>query len=900
MVSPFRSIWRAVRNRGRFERDMDDELAFHLDQRTDAHIRNGLSRDEAARTARLEFGNPEAWQDRCREARGLGLVDALRTDVQFGWRSIRKNVLLSVTVVSTLALGIGANTAMFSVLHSVLNPVSYPEADRLVFLNCRATMPNRAARVMGWSYPKFVDLAAMTTSFEAMAAVGGMDVNLTTGGDAERIRGEIISGNYFSTLGVGPILGTLLLPDDPSAPATAALGESLWRRRFGANPAIIGTAVDLNGTAFTVAGVVPDEFTGETGRAEIWLPLSMTPAVSPNPTRLQERMAHWLVVVARMRRGVNLARADEDLKLAVRRMEEMRPSSSRPGADRPTWDGTAAPLLESKIDPGIRGTLNVLVIAVGCVLLIASLNIASMFLGRAVVRRREVAIRLAIGASRGTVVRQFLTESLMLAAIGGVLGFAVAGAGLTVLTRLGFEVPATPGAPFVRNLELESITLGAPAVVAYAVLLAAIAGLVFGLAPALQASNLAITDALKVSRGGWSAGRRRAGAPTLRRGLLIAQIALAVVLLSGAGLMIRTFNRLLATEIGVNYENVLTFRLELPASQYSAERGTQALEALTASLQQLPGVRSASVSNTMPLQGQMEMTNASIDGIRQTGDVGVHMVSARYFEALHIPLIRGRLLTDQDRASSQRVAVVSETAARNFTSGGDVIGRRISLGLNGWGAGSDAEIVGVVGDVKYQLLTMPFVLDVYLSYMQRPPLRAQFLMRTDADSQSVVPLVRRRVAEMDQTLPVFAVRSLSEIVARTTAGTRSTTLLLGLFSGLALLLACVGLYGVLAYSVTSRTREIGVRMALGAQPVKVVQLVGREVLVIGVSGLAAGLIGARVAGRALAGLLYQVQPTDPATLVTVSLVLTLAICLAGLLPARRASRINPLVALRED
>jgi putative ABC transport system permease protein len=900
MLSKLRSVWIALRRRSAFERDMDEELRFHLERRADDLVRAGMAPAQAVRHARLEFGNPEACQDRCRESRGLGVADALRSDLRYAWRSLRKNALLSTTVIATLALGIGANAAMFGVLYSILSPVSYPDADRLVFLNCRVTLPDHSTREFGWSYPKFTHLVEATTAFESIAAAGVIDLNLTSPGSAERVRGEIVSADYFSTLGVDATVGNLRLPDDPAAPAFVVLSESLWRRRFGANAGVVGSTIELNRTPFTVVGIAPASFIGETGPAEFWVSIAMTPLVSSNPARLQLRMAHWLVVVARLRPGITLARADDDVKLAVRRMEESLPSGAPLPDGRPAWDGTIVPLVDAKIDPTVRKSVGVLVIAVGCVLVIACLNLASLLLGRAVARRREVAVRLAIGASRATIVRQFLTESLLLAAIGGVCGFAVAGTGLRLLTQFGFEVPALPGAPFARNVDLQFVRLDALPVVAYGALMALISGLIFGIVPALQASKLEVAEALKGNRESWLAGRRRAGAPTLRRGLLIAQIALAVVLLTGAGLMIRTFERLLATRIGIDSDNVLTLRLDLPPRQYGPDQAARFLKELTARLDRLPGVEAVSVTNALPLQGQTERTSAAIDDVLLTEEAGVHMVGAEYFDAFRIPLVRGRLLNEHDRASSRRVAVISETLARRYTLFPDPIGRRLTLGLNGWGGPGEAEIVGIVGDVKYQLLTMPFGSDVYLSYEQRPPVRAFFVLRTNVDSAFLARAIRGHVAELDRALPIYAVRPMSDVVAGATAGTRSISLLLALFSALALLLASVGLYGALAYSVSARTREIGIRMALGAEPLRVLRLVGREVLIVGIAGLAAGLLGARLTGQVMAGLLYQVEPTDPATSLAVSLVLMASAGVAGLLPARRASRINPIVALRDE
>ena len=617
MLARIRSLWRALRRRSAFERDMDEELRFHLDARVDDLVRSGLARDDAVRRARVEFGNLEAYQDRCRESRGLGAVDALRTDLRFAWRAMRKNVLLSATVIATLALGIGANTAMFSVFYSILSPVPYPQPDRLVFLNCRVTLPDHTTRTFGWSYPKFEDWRRLTTGFESIAVFAGLDLNLTGSGEAERVPGEIVSAEYFSTLGVPATLGSLRLPDDASAPALVILSESIWRRRFNADPGVIGDTIHLNGAPFTIAGVAPASFSGETGRAELWVSIAMTPMVLSNPTRLQQRMAHWLAAVGRLRPGVSLARADEDLKLAVQRMEAAQPTSVSQ-QESTAWDGTAVPLLEAKVDPTIRKSLGILVIAVGCVLLITCLNLASVLLGRAVARQREVAIRLAIGASRAAVVRQFLTESLLLAAIGGALAFAVAAGGLRVLTLLGFEVPSLPGAPYVRSLDLRVVRLDEPVVLAYGLLVAFISGLIFGIVPALQASRLDIIDALKGSQGSRVsriAGRRRAGAPALRRGLLIAQIGLAVVLLASAGLMIRSFDRLLATRTGIDDAGVLTFRLDLPARQVHTGAGGAISRESDGHAARSSGCASR-VSDEWPAPSRADRTDERVDRTR--------------------------------------------------------------------------------------------------------------------------------------------------------------------------------------------------------------------------------------------------------------------------------------------
>ena len=901
MLARLRSIWRVVRTRSRFEHDMDEELRFHLDRRVEDLVRGGMPEERARRVARIEFGNAEALQDRCRESRGMGPIDALGTDFRYAWRAVHKNALLSVTVVATLALGIGANTAMFSVLHSILTPVSYPDADRLVFLNCRISFPDHRTSSMGWSYPKLQDLKGSLTAFASVAAASGVDVNLTAPGEAERIRAEIVSGDYFETLGVQPHSGSLGLPDDRNAAPTVVLSESLWRRRFGADRTTIGKTIELNRTPFTVVGIAPGSFIGETGRSDLWVPLSAAPiVVLNNPRRLEQRLAHWLTVVGRLAPDVTLERADQDLKRAVRNMEQAAPSSPSADPSGLVWDGTVTSLVEAKIDPTVRRSLTVLVAAVGCVLLIACLNLASVLTSRAVGRRREVAIRLAIGATRSTIVRQLLAESAVLTAMGGVFGFLFASWGLEILAALGFDVPAVPGAPFVRNVDLSLVTLDPPIVVAYAALITATAGLLFGLLPALQASNLSIVDALKGPRAGWRPTGGSGDAPALRRALLIAQVALVVVLLSSAGVMLRTFDRLQSTRIGVDHQHLLTFRLDLPPRNYAPEQAAFFLARLGDDLRALPGVRSVSATNGLPLQGQNERTSASIDGVELSGEAGVHLVDASYFDALRIPLLRGRLISDQDGASSPHVALISETAARRYLPTGDPIGRKLTLGLNGWNGADSATIVGIVGDVKYQLLTMPFGTEVYVSFRQRPPQRAFIVVRSDQSTEPLADAIRTRVASLDRTLPIYAVRTMREIVAGTTAAARFTSLLLTVFAMAALLLACVGLYGALAYAVSTRTREIGVRMALGAEPGHVRRFVGREVALVAAVGLAIGLAGAGLAGRVVAQLLYQVDPVDPLVLAIVSVVLIGSAFLAGFLPARRAARIDPMAALRDE
>jgi predicted permease len=760
--------------------------------------------------------------------------------------------------------------------------------------------PGRGQFRFGWSYPKFQDLQRLVTAYESIAGFTQSSFNVTGAGDPERVDGEIVTGAYFATLGVKAMLGRTFLPEEDRTQDTHAvitISEGLWKRKFGARSDIIGSTIRINQMPFTIVGVMPSGFTGESGRAEMWAPVMMAPSIGNNPKRLQARMAHWLTAFGRVRPGVSLEQAAADFASATERMEEAHPSS--PGRNE-TWSGRAVPMMAAKSDPVLTRALWVLFGAVGFVLLIACINVATLLLSRAIVRRREMAIRLAIGASRGSLIRQLLAESILLSFAGGVAGLGFAGGTLKILALLNSHVGDLGNSPMIARLNLTSLTLDWT-VLLFTAVVSLLTGILFGLMPALQASRPDPGSALKTA--GVAEAERTPGAHafSLRGALVTAQVALAVVLVAGAGLMVQSLARLLTTQMGFHEEDVLTFRVALPPQRYNESSLRRFHDDLLGRLRSLPGVQSAAVASTLPLSGQNENTTGKIDNIAEMGDVKVHTVSSDYFRTYAIPLIKGRLLTDADREGRQRVAVISERAARHYWPGQDPIGHRITIGLDGWGRPEEAaEIVGIVGDVKYRRLDTPADTDFYLSNHQRPFRQVFVALRVRPGLELSSAVIRDTVRGLDAALPVFALRSMTDIVADSASVTRFNSVLLSLFAVLALILATIGIFGMVSYSVTARTREMGVRSALGATARQLIGLALSGGIRAGVLGLVIGIPLALAGTRLLRGLLYEVKDGDPGTMFAVGALILVVTLIACYLPARRAAAIDPATALRNE
>jgi putative ABC transport system permease protein len=902
-VDAIRTCLRGLFRRGRIESELDAELTFHLEQQIAENLAAGLSAHEARRAALLSVGRPDDIKAVYRDMQRLPVIETMWRDVRYAARGLARAPLFTLIAVATLALGIGANVVIFSVLNAVvLRSLPYPEAERLMIVQITVALPGRAANMAPWSYPKFEDLRAGATAFDAIEGFTPRDVNLAAAEETERVRAELVTGGYFSLLGVPAIAGRTITPADEnkSEPrAVAVVSERLWRRMFASDPSIVGRSVSVNREPVTIVGVAPGDFRGESGNADVWMPVvSLAPPLMNNPNRLRMRMAHWLSVVGRRRATVTPSEADRDLKQVVRRMEEASPSNT-PGGNQPgpSWSGVATPLAEAKVDPVLRRSLLILFGAVGFVLLIAYANLTSLMLSRALTRQREVAVRLAIGASRAALVRHVLAEAMLLGIAGGILAMLIASWGNNALALLRPDGQLAPAAPFVRRMAFDWIDLRDSSTIIFTVALTLTAGIVFGLLPALQTTRVDLGSAMKGSlpRGGGP------GRVNIRRALLAVQVALAIVLLVGSGLMLRSLSRALTIQLGFTADGLLTFRLDPPRSQYEDEKRGAMLQALTERLRALPGVDAVAVASTLPTRGQNENTSFGVNGAERHGEIGIHMVGPEYFSALHLPLIKGRLLTDADRTHSPRVAVINETFARRQFGGEDPLGQRISFGLNGWGEpGQEATIVGVVGDVKYQLVEMPVGFDAYLSYHQRPPIATSFVVRTASDPVSLVNAVRAEVRTVDRTLPPFDVIEMSQLVRDATGRWRFVGVLLTVFAGLAVLLTAAGIYGVLACSVAARTKEIGLRVALGAERLKVIRLVLLEACTICGFGLALGLPTAALLGRSMRRLLYGVDPLDPATLVSVALIVIATALTAAMVPAWRAANVGPLDALRHE
>jgi putative ABC transport system permease protein len=885
MPRQLRSLWRVLRRRSVFERDMDDELRFHLESRADDLVRSGLPRAEALRRARLEFGNPEAWQDRCRESRRLHLADDLRLDLRFAWRTIRRDAFLSATIVATLALGIGATTAIFSVVDAVvLRPLPFPHPDRLVAVG--ALDKGRVMTVFG---PDFVEWRAECRACEEMAAYSYTGPSYLTGGaEPDRVRIGHVSESFFRTLDVQPMLGRTFLPDDTgrpdvgigpqNTPVTAViLSYRLWQRRFDRDPSIVGRAVRVEGDVSTVVGVMPDGFTFPSD-AEAWVPATIN----------AKRDNAYLRVIARLRPGVVPAEAQAELQVIAQRLNQHAYEERRL---------TSASLvsLHEYVVGDVRSSLLVFLGAVGLVLLIACANVANLLLAQAATRPRELAVRTALGASRPRIVRQLLTESLVLAVSGGGLGLVLA----AVLVRV-FVAFAPSDIPRLDGIAIDGRMLG------FTLLLSVVTGLLFGLAPVARASKPDLSSSLQEggARAAGSAERNR-----VRKILVVCEVSLSLILLIGAGLLIRSFAALRQTPIGFDPSGTLTASITLPEATYqTAARRKAFYRAALERVAALPDVRAVGLVNALPL---------GRDGARITGDLKIDgeakerrgawgrklVVGGEYFRAVGIPLLKGRVFDERDNDDSPGVLIIGDSLARRLWPNEDPIGHRVN---NGFTKDSWAEVVGVVGDVKSDEIGERQVSAMYQPYRQIQDARRwlfgemTFVIRTGGPPENVAAALRSTLAQVDRDLPLYNVTAMTDVVAQSVTDPRFYTLLLASFSLLALVLAAAGIYGLISYSVTQRTHEIGIRIALGAHAGNVLRLVIAEGMMLVLVGTALGIAGAFALTRVLSRFLYHVSVTDRVTFTMVPLLLGTVALLACYLPAHRAARVDPIRALRAE
>ncbi|HMD99612.1 MAG TPA: ABC transporter permease [Terriglobia bacterium] len=876
-------------SRRRVYGDLSAEIQEHLEEKIDELVAGGMSREDAIHAARREFGNVTLLEERSREVWRWPSVEDFFMDVRYGLRVLRRNPGFAATAILTLALGIGATTAIFSVVDTVMfKPLPFPTADRLVRVRSVIAATGHGAVA---SYPDYLDWRARNHVFESMAVFRTNDFTLIGPREPLHLQGAVVSAQVFSLLGVTPALGRSFLPeeDNPAAAAGAdpvILSYVLWQREFGADASVLGRTLQLGDQPFTVVGVMPPAFhfpiLGEP--VELWTTIAVDARGGANAMAAQ-RGAHYLDVIGLLKPGVKLQRAQAEMAAIASALNKQYPEN------KPRTVGIV-PEVEGLIGP-IRTPLLVLLAAVGCVLLIVCVNVANLLLARATERHKEMALRAALGASRRRAIRQLLTESVGLGLLGGGLGLALAVASLRVLVRL---IPAD--IPRLTAIGLDARLL------CFALLISLAAGILFGLAPALRVAKMSLTESLnETGRGSGSGGKEHSG---LRSALVVSEVSLAVVLLLGAGLLIQSFLRLIRVDPGFDPHHVLTFQLDTPAEKQGAQVPAFFRDVVT-QISALPGVSSASAVASLPLTGDNISSSIEIEGeptpmgSRPTADFNA--VEPHYFRTLGISLVAGRDFTERDDSKSTPVVIVNRTLAQRFFPNQDPIGKHVRPGIgNGYGPGEPPmrEIVGVIGDVKQSDLGSEAAPEVYAPLAQSPFYTMLMVVRTANDPRSLVEAARRQVASLDRNTPIYHAETLDQYFSESVAVPRFISLLLAGFAGVALLLACLGIYGVIAYIVVRRTREIGIRMALGARKGDVLRMVIGEGLRPALTGVVIGIIGALKLTRLLSGLLYGVKPTDPVTFAAVALILTGVALLASYIPARRATNVDPTVALRYE
>ena len=892
---------RVLLRREAYERELDDELRFHLelDAAQHAHASQGsLSDDHARLIARRRFGNISYHKEEVRQMTGLGFIDMLRQDVRFALRTFRRSISFTAVAVLTLAIGIGANTAIFSAVDAMLlRPLPFPEPDRLMKLSMivppRGGQPERTDVV--WSYPKLEVLRGAQQSFSSIGMWTDYQATIRPDGDAERVYFERADARYFTTLGVGAGIGRTFSADEeatPDGPKVVILSEELWARRFSSDSAVLGRTLNVDGEAHTIIGVAPPGFRGLSGRSELWVSVMALPAQD-----LGEAWNHSYYVVGRLKPGVTPDAAKAEVKRLGDVIDRAYP---HPEMYAEKWGTVARELDSTRVNPAIKRSLLVLLGAVGLVLLIACANVANLFLVRAAGRSREIAVRLAVGASRGRLVRQLLTESVLLSLLGGLASIVVAWWGVKMLAA--FEPPAAMRAQQMGGLGIvnfSGIHLDKTAF-GFAALITIATALVFGLVPAIRATRPSLTGALK--DGSDRARTRRARAMSTRNLLVVSEIALALVLLAGAGLMLRSLGNLLAVRPGVDPTNMLTLRFTAPQGQPRT-----ALPGFLAQVQErldaLSGVTGVAVSDCPPVGGACNGTSIKLHDRPEATPgseppVGVHWISPNWPAVMGIPLMQGRAFTAADREGVQKVVIVNETAARRFWPGENPIGKPVSVGQGGFWEDT-ARVVGVIGNVRYDDLTSEVGAEVYLSYNQSPYGRLTLFIRTAGDPNAIIPSVRKAMSEVAPGTPLFTFRTMEDRVADAMSYERFSTTLLALFALIALGLATIGTYGVISFAVAQRTREIGIRVALGATRGNVVRMiVGQGVMLVTI-GAVLGITVAVMTTRVLAKLLFDVTPSDPVVYVAIVAILGSAVILASWIPARRAAGVHPTEALRE-
>lgn len=866
--------------RARWGEERERELQAYLDLETEENIARGMTGEEARFAARRKLGNPTLIREEIYRMNSFIFIESLGQDIRCGLRMLRKNAGFAVIAVLTLALGIGANTAIFSAVHSVLlRPLPYDHPERITLL--RESNPKKGFPQFAVSPPNYMDWKRDAGVFDQMASISRGQFSYTGGAEAERLVGARVAASFFSVLGIQPALGRAFLPEDDvvGTAGVVILSYGLWAQHFGSDPRVIGRSLLLDGQSYRVIGVMPNGFQFPRG-VELWLPSEFQQRdLGPGA-----RGAHYLTVIARLKPGVSIDQAQAEMTTLSARLEAQYPRTNT------GWASKVVSLSEATVG-NIRPTLLVLFGAVGFLLLIACANVANLLLARATARQREIAIRFSLGAGRLRIARQLLTESILLSGI-------ACGAGLLLAEWAIRALRTLPPSTLPRA---ESIGLDLP-VLGFAAAVAALTALLFAFAPALQMTRGAPSETLK--EGGRTASTGRHG---MRSALVVLETTLALVLLVGSGLLLKSFVRLQTVDPGFQPKNLLTASLSLPESRYStAAQSVQFFDQFIERMKAVPDVNEAAVASGDPIEGSnlaFAFATRELQALAPADQPSgsYYVVSANYFHALGIPLLAGRFFTREDSAASPRVAIISQSVAQRFFHDRSALGQAIFIGV---GASTKEpvwrEIVGVVGDVKDDGLGEAASMTLYEPYTQQPWSSMNIFLRSDSDSSHLAGILRSQVMSMDKDQPVAEIATGDQLMAEAVAQPQLRTTLLGLFAGLALVLASLGIYGVMSNTVAQRTHEIGVRMALGAGQKSVLRLVLGNGMRLSLLGIALGTAGAFALTRLMKSFLFHVTPTDPATFVEVALFLFAVALLASYLPARRATRVDPVVALRYE
>jgi putative ABC transport system permease protein len=878
LIPRLSSLWRNLFHKNRVDQECSEEIQSYLDMLTEAKIRQGLTPQEARRNALVELGGVEQVQEKVRDIRMGQFIETAWRDVRLGVRTLVHSPIFTAVTVLSLALGIGANTAIFSVVNGLLlRPLSYPESERLV--DVWHTPPRQSFPGLdrfSVSPANYLDWKAQSGAFEQMAVYGFVGLSLSTSNDPLPLIGAPVSSDFFSVLRVNPILGRTFTADEdqPGRDQVVVISHALWQRAFGANPNIIGQSLTLNSRNFAVIGIMPAgfEFPRE---AELWVPLAW------DDKDRQTRSIHDYLVIARLKQNVSVQQAQTEMNTISSRLEQQYPEENK------GWGAMVIPLRDDLVGD-VRLALLVLFCAVGFVLLIACANVANLMLARGANRQKEMAVRMALGAGRARLVRQLLTESVLLAVTGGLLGLLLAIWGSRMLVRLG-------SLPNLGDIGIDTWAFGFTLLVSFA------AGIIIGIMPAFQFSRTSVSETLKQGSGrtGGSALKQHT-----RKALVISEVALSLVLLIGAGLMIRSFLKLQNVDPGFDTSNALTMSVVLTWTRYPEPH--QRLAFFDRAIEQIravPGVVSVGATTKIPLTGGGSTQPFTVEG-RPAGAIAeqpmaqTRYVSPDYFQAIGIPLRQGRVFTDQDRDKSVPVVIISEAMARRFWPGENPVGKRLTPSFHSE-AGA-REIVGVVGDVKTSGLDVDASAMMYLPYKQAPLPFLSFVVRTSSNPESLIQPVSRAIYSIDKDQALTDVQTMDQVLTKSVSDRRFNMMLLLTFAGVALLLAAVGVYGVMNYTVTLRRRELGIRMALGAARMDVLRLVLGQGLTLTLIGVGIGLISAYALTRLMATLLYGVTATDYLTFASVSAVLIAVGLVASYVPARRATKVNPTIALRTE